>query len=82
MHAVENQCFRTGGSLAVDGFDVCNQILEENPELFKVLSEVPVRWENDGGDGSTALVFFGPHISRNYDIHHDGGDQGPHFVFG
>ena len=33
--------------------------------MFRVLSEVPVRWENNGGDGSTALVFFGPQISLN-----------------
>ena len=33
--------------------------------MFRVLTEVPLRWENNGGDGSTALVFFGTQISLN-----------------
>jgi hypothetical protein len=31
----------------------------------QVLSTVACRWENDGGDRSTALVYFGPQISTN-----------------
>ena len=65
LHALENKCFKTGGSIAVDGFEVARQLQEEDPELFRVLCEVPCRWENDGGDGSTALVFFGPHFPKN-----------------
>ena len=65
LHALENKCILTGGSLAVDGFEVARQLRKEDPEMFRVLSEVPVRWENNGGDGSTALVFFGPQISLN-----------------
>lgn len=65
LHALENQCFKTGGSLAVDGFEVARQLREEDPDMFRVMCDVPCRWENDGGDGSTALVFFGPQISLN-----------------
>jgi hypothetical protein len=32
---------------------------------MQVLSTVACRWENDGGDQSTALVYFGPQISTN-----------------
>lgn len=65
LHALENKCVVTGGSLAVDGFEVARQLREESPEMFRVLSTVACRWENDGGDKSTALVYFGPQISTN-----------------
>ena len=65
LHALENKCTMTGGSLAVDGSEVARQLREENPEMFRVLSTVACRWENDGGDKSTALVYFGPQISCN-----------------
>ena len=65
LHALENQCIVTGGSLAVDGYEVARQLKEENSEMFEILAKVPCRWENDGGDKSTALVYFGPQISTN-----------------
>ena len=65
LHALENKCTVTGGSLAVDGYEVARQLRAENPEFFRVLSTVACRWENDGGDKSTALVYFGPQISCN-----------------
>ena len=65
LHALENQCILTGGSLAVDGYEVARQLKEENSEMFEILAKVPCRWENDGGDKSTALVYFGPQISTN-----------------
>jgi len=37
----------------------------EDPELHKVLTEVECRWENDGGDRSTALVHFAPMLQTN-----------------
>ena len=65
LHALENKCHTTGGSFAVDGFEVCRQLREEDPDMFRVLCQVPCRWENDGGDGSSALFFWGPHIAVN-----------------
>lgn len=65
LHALENKCLLTGGNFAVDGFEVARQLKEENEDYFRVLSTASCRWENDGGDQSTALVFFGPQISTN-----------------
>jgi uracil-DNA glycosylase len=36
LHALENKCIVTGGSLAVDGFEVARQLKEESPEMFRV----------------------------------------------
>jgi gamma-butyrobetaine dioxygenase len=62
LHALENEC-TSGLSLAVDGFYVAEKLRAENPEYFKLLSSVDCRWENDGGDRSSALVAFAPWIS-------------------
>jgi len=64
LHVLENQC-QSGESLAVDGFYAAEQLCKESPELFDVLCNTDVRWENDGGDGSTALVHWAPMIEVN-----------------
>mmetsp|Transcript_2302 Transcript_2302/g.4799 ORF Transcript_2302/g.4799 Transcript_2302/m.4799 type:complete len:485 (+) Transcript_2302:70-1524(+) len=64
LHVLENEC-STGLSLAVDGFAVAARLKEENPEYYDILTNVDCRWENDGGDRSTALVHFAPYISIN-----------------
>jgi len=64
LHALENQC-STGMSLAVDGFAVAEKLRAEDPELYQILTEVECRWENDGGDRSTALVHFAPLLQTN-----------------
>eukprot|EP00930_Biecheleria_cincta_P100074 TRINITY_DN9168_c0_g1_i1.p1 TRINITY_DN9168_c0_g1~~TRINITY_DN9168_c0_g1_i1.p1 ORF type:complete len:420 (+),score=62.25 TRINITY_DN9168_c0_g1_i1:23-1282(+) len=64
LHALENEC-STGLSLAVDGFAVAEAMRAETPELFDILTDVECRWENDGGDRSTALVHFAPMIQTN-----------------
>lgn len=64
LHALENEC-STGLSLAVDGFAVAEKIRSEDPSLFDVLTEVECRWENDGGDRSTALVHFAPMLQTS-----------------
>lgn len=62
LHALENECTQGGLSLAVDGFAVAERLRQENPEWFELLTKVAARWENDGGDRSTALVHFAPYI--------------------
>ena len=39
----------------VDGFYVLEQLAREDPEAFTLLATVPVRFENNGGDNSSAL---------------------------
>jgi len=46
----------------VDGFDVAEQLRQEDPEAFRLLCEVPVRFEHNGGDNETALVHVAPHF--------------------
>jgi len=62
LHALENECTSGGLSLAVDGFAVAGRLRHENPEWFELLTKVASRWENDGGDRSTAMVHFAPYI--------------------
>jgi len=61
LHALENEC-STGLSLVVDGFAVAERLRQETPEYFDLLSSVAARWENDGGDRTTALIHFAPYI--------------------
>eukprot|EP00434_Breviolum_minutum_P033287 symbB.v1.2.029451.t1/scaffold3186.1/size61749/4 len=46
----------------VDGFYIAQELQKENPENFDLLSDVPVRFENNGGDGSSALIHVAPHL--------------------
>ena len=46
----------------VDGFYVLEQLAREDPEAFTLLATVPVRFENNGGDNSSALWFHVPHV--------------------
>uniref|UniRef100_A0A7S3K3K2 TauD/TfdA-like domain-containing protein n=1 Tax=Aureoumbra lagunensis TaxID=44058 RepID=A0A7S3K3K2_9STRA len=46
----------------VDGFAVAQRMADETPELFDALASVPVRFENNGGDGSSALWHVVPHL--------------------
>jgi gamma-butyrobetaine dioxygenase len=46
----------------VDGFYIAELLRNEDPEAFKLLTEVPVRFENNGGDNGTALVNIAPHF--------------------
>ncbi|CAE8630572.1 unnamed protein product [Polarella glacialis] len=59
LHVLENEC-ASGESLAVDGFMAAEQLRLESPAFFKTLCQTDVRWENDGGDRSTALIHFAP----------------------
>ena len=56
LHALENKCFKTGGSIAVDGFEVARQLQEEDPS-FSVSS---VRYR---AGGKTMAVTAQPHLS-------------------
>lgn len=64
LHVLENEC-ESGESLAVDGFSAAEQLRAESPEFFDILRSTEVRWENDGGDRTTALVHWAPMIETN-----------------
>jgi predicted HD phosphohydrolase/alpha-ketoglutarate-dependent taurine dioxygenase len=44
----------------VDGFAVLQQMADESPDLFDALTDTPVRFENDGGDASSAIWHVSP----------------------
>ncbi|KAJ8603643.1 hypothetical protein CTAYLR_007579 [Chrysophaeum taylorii] len=46
----------------VDGFAIAERLATEDPELFDALATVPVRFENNGGDGTSALWHVVPHF--------------------
>lgn len=46
----------------VDGFAIAEKMAKETPELFDALATVPVRFENNGGDGTSALWHETPHF--------------------
>jgi len=46
----------------VDGFYIAELLRKEDPEAFALLCEVPVRFENNGGDNGSAIVHVAPHI--------------------
>eukprot|EP00933_Yihiella_yeosuensis_P014070 TRINITY_DN12753_c0_g1_i1.p1 TRINITY_DN12753_c0_g1~~TRINITY_DN12753_c0_g1_i1.p1 ORF type:complete len:436 (+),score=79.08 TRINITY_DN12753_c0_g1_i1:55-1362(+) len=46
----------------VDGYYIAELLRKEDPEAFELLCSVPVRFENDGGDGESALVHVAPHF--------------------
>eukprot|EP00943_MAST-04B_sp_MAST-4B-sp1_P002452 g2452.t1 len=74
LHTLENDC--TGGdSIAVDGFAVAMELKELNREYFDILTEVGVRWENDGGSQKSALYCVAPHIKL------DSSGQSIHQIF-
>lgn len=45
-----------------DGFFVADKLSREDPRAFELLSSVPVRFENNGGDNSSFLNFQVPHF--------------------
>lgn len=49
-------------NLFVDGFFVAMKLRREDPEAFRILTEIPVRWENNGGDGQAQMIVNAPHI--------------------
>jgi predicted HD phosphohydrolase/alpha-ketoglutarate-dependent taurine dioxygenase len=46
----------------VDGFAVLQRMADETPDLFDALTDTPVRFENDGGDASSAIWHVAPHV--------------------
>eukprot|EP00401_Gymnodinium_catenatum_P038207 CAMPEP_0117488900 /NCGR_PEP_ID=MMETSP0784-20121206/16753_1 /TAXON_ID=39447 /ORGANISM="" /LENGTH=721 /DNA_ID=CAMNT_0005283601 /DNA_START=87 /DNA_END=2252 /DNA_ORIENTATION=- len=77
LHAIEHCTCPDGKSpcdgcsvmnYLVDGAFVAEKLREEHPEDFKLLAEVTVRFENNGGDGSTGLVNFGKIIELEGDL--------------
>ena len=44
------------------GFHVVEQLARDDPDAFTLLATVPVRFENNGGDNSSALWFHVPHL--------------------
>jgi predicted HD phosphohydrolase/alpha-ketoglutarate-dependent taurine dioxygenase len=46
----------------VDGFAVLQRMADETPHLFDALTDTPVRFENDGGDGGSAIWHVAPHV--------------------
>ena len=72
LHAIEHcVCPEDGPSpcescsvvnYAVDGFFVAQRLCEEDPEAFKLLATVPVRFENNCGNDKSALIRHSPII--------------------
>lgn len=72
LHALEHCTCPTGSvppcpscsvmNHAVDGHAVALQLLREDPEGFDLLCNTSVRFENDGGDGKSAMVNLAPII--------------------
>lgn len=46
----------------VDGFAVAQALCQQNPDHFHVLAKTVLRWENNGGDGSSFLYRYAPMI--------------------
>ena len=46
----------------VDGFYILGLLARDDPEAFDTLAHTPVRFENNGGDNSSALWFSVPHV--------------------
>mmetsp|Transcript_14417 Transcript_14417/g.42948 ORF Transcript_14417/g.42948 Transcript_14417/m.42948 type:complete len:452 (-) Transcript_14417:90-1445(-) len=51
----------------VDGFYIAEKLRMEDPEAFDLLCQVPVRFENNGGDNSSAMVHVAPHFELEED---------------
>mmetsp|Transcript_18320 Transcript_18320/g.48354 ORF Transcript_18320/g.48354 Transcript_18320/m.48354 type:complete len:675 (-) Transcript_18320:108-2132(-) len=51
-----------------DGMRAAVDLKEADPEAFELLSTIPVRWENNGGDGSSSLVSNHPHIELQHEL--------------
>merc|ERR550532_1460753 len=75
LHAIEH-CSCTGAApceectvmnYMVDGFYIAEKLRQEDPEAFELLCTVPVRFENNGGDNSSALVHVAPHFELDED---------------
>ena len=45
-----------------DGFHVAERLAQEDPRAFELLSTIPVWFENNGGDNTSALLFEVPHF--------------------
>ncbi|CAE7442076.1 unnamed protein product [Symbiodinium sp. CCMP2456] len=50
----------------VDGFHIAELLKKESREDFDMLSQVPVRFENNGGDGTSALIHITPHLELEH----------------
>ena len=77
LHAIDH-CHGEGcyvHNVFVDGFFVAEKLRKEDPEAFELLCDVPLRWENDGGDGTSSLVRWAPIIELGYDGE-VGGEEG------
>mmetsp|Transcript_3770 Transcript_3770/g.5614 ORF Transcript_3770/g.5614 Transcript_3770/m.5614 type:complete len:649 (-) Transcript_3770:1222-3168(-) len=75
LHVIEQcECDEEGGAQEApcekctvmnsftDGFAAAQKLADESPELFDALATIPVRFENDGGDGTSALWYVSPII--------------------
>mmetsp|Transcript_67726 Transcript_67726/g.107280 ORF Transcript_67726/g.107280 Transcript_67726/m.107280 type:complete len:420 (-) Transcript_67726:97-1356(-) len=49
-------------NLFVDAWHVASKLYQVDPDAFAVLTKIPLRWENNGGDDSTAAVRYAPMI--------------------
>ena len=64
LHAIEHcsgpDCFVH--NTFVDGFAVAKKLFLEDQHSFDLLANTPVRWENNGGDGTSSFVKYAPYI--------------------
>jgi len=61
----------------VDGFFVARDLCRSNREYFDVLTKIPLRWENNGGDDSSLLYRYAPMIELEHDMAVDVGGCPP-----
>jgi len=67
LHAIEHCEVGVGTGCQVhnqfaDGFAVAHDLCESDRPLFDILTSVVLRWENNGGDGSSLLYRYAPMI--------------------
>jgi gamma-butyrobetaine dioxygenase len=64
LHAIEHcsgpDCYVH--NTFVDGFAVAKKLFMDDPHSFDLLASTAVRWENNGGDGTSSFVKYAPYI--------------------
>ena len=66
LHCLINDA-KGGHSLAVDGFSVANYLRKNDPEVFKILINTPVKFKDNDYTQKTIRVFHSPLITLDKD---------------
>ena len=84
LHAIDQCSCKAAGKAApcaecqvmnyfVDGFYILELLARDDPAAFDALTHTAVRFENNGGDNSSALWFSVPHVQLRPDAEARGG---------